>query len=897
MIRAKKIKIIKRYFPERKKNNINKIFLIFLLIFPFINNSVSGQNIDLNKKISISAKNKNLSEVLTEIETKTDLNFAFNNNEINASQKITIIARNKNVYQILNEIFGKLQIKYTVVEKQIVLKLNSPAFIEEKAENKFHESDKYTISGYIRNSATGEALIGASIYVKNQSTGTVSNSYGFYSLTLPANKYNLTFSYISQTDQTIYVNLAKDINYNVNLEEKNEKIEIVLVTTENKNDFEKHNPLKITDIYSKSLEKNINIAGENDLIKSLSSVSGINSRSDGSIMFSARGGNYDQNIIYLDEAPVYNPSHFLGFFSAISPDAINKISVYKSDFPENIGGRLSSVIDIKTNDGSKFKTGFSGKLSAATGSWTIDGPIVKNKISYFVSLRNSHLNAFLQNTSSSVKFYDFHIKLNARINRKNNIFFSLFHGYDLINLDLNAQNSEISWNNSTLSLRWNHLYSDKLFSNTTIYVGKYDYFMNFSAGDSTIWNSLIGEAGIKNDFTFYATPSNTIKFGFIVKSNAYNPGNLNKDFLGRITNAGSASEADLYFGNSQKISKKISFSYKIRIISRNNSGPTTIYSFDQNHQVSDTTQYGQGIYKSFLNSEPRLSFSYQIDSSFTSNISYSRNIQYEQMLSNSASPFTTLDVWMPSGINIPPQKAHQFTFGLIKKIYGLNISFETYYKKLINISDFPGHPNLLLNPLIEGEIRTGIGKAYGAEFTLGKNSGNFQFAYTYSYSRAINKIEDVNFNRNYPATYDKPHNLKLNLSYNNGKRSVFSVNWQYSSGMRYSSPTSFFYFNGYALPIYEEKNNAKLPDYHRLDVSVKFILNRNENSKYKHSLTFSIYNLYNKKNYIGINFSKIETDGKSFYVPSNYIGENQIVPTATYLTGIFPAISYQFEIR
>ncbi len=858
---------------------------------------MSGQNIDLNKKISLNSKNKSLSSVLSEIETKTDINFAFNNNEIDASQKISIIARNKNVSQILDEIFGKLQIKYTVIEKQIVLKINTPKVLDEKPDNIPVENQKFTISGYIRNSETGEALIGASVYVKDKSTGTISNAYGFYSLSLPQNKYNLNFSFIAHTSQTIFVNLAKNINYNVSLDENIQKIEIVLVTTENKSDFEKHNPLKITNIYSKSLEKNINIAGENDLIKSLSSVSGINSRSDGSIMFSVRGGNYDQNIVFIDEAPVYNPSHFFGFFSAISPEAINKISVYKSDFPENIGGRLSSVIDIKTKDGNKLKTGFSGKISPATGSWTIDGPIVKNKISYFVSLRNSHLNGLLQNTSSTVKFYDFHIKLNAQINRKNNIFLSLFHGYDLINLEINSQNSEISWNNSTMSLRWNHLYSDKLFSNTTIYVGKYDYFMNFFATDSIKWNSLIGEAGIKNDFTFYATPSNTIKFGFVLKNNAYNPGNLNNDFLGRITNAGNANEADLYFGNSQKISEKIFLTYKIRIINRNNKGPATIYLFDENHNVSDTSIFDSGVYKSFFNTEPRLSFSYKIDSSFISNISYSRNIQYEQMLSNSASPFTTLDVWMPSGINIPPQKAHQFTFGLIKKIYGLNVSVETYYKKLINIIDFPGHPNLLLNPLIESEIRTGTGKAYGLEVSAEKEKGNFQFVSSYSYSRAINKIKDVNNGRTYPSTFDKPHNLKLNLSYNNGKRSFFSVNWQYSSGMRYSSPTSFFYFNGYTLPIYENKNNAKLPDYHRLDISAKFILNKKENNKYKHSLTFSVYNLYNKKNYIGVNFSKIETDGNTFYVPSNFIEENEIIPTATYLTGIFPAISYQFEIR
>jgi len=883
----------------KKYRNTNiKILLIIILIFS-LSSFAYSQTINLNKKITIVAKNKSLKSVLTEIQKKADIKFSYNTQSINSDKKVTLIARKKTVKSILKNLFSGLNIEYIPVEKQIVLKkkFNIPKKkVLVKKEKK--ERKMFTISGYVRNDFDGEVLIGAGISLQNSFLGAMTNEYGFYSLTLPQGKYILNFSSVGFEDKQIEINLNSDKKISGKLKIDASEIEIVVVTEDNNADVFEKTPLKQTKLTNKMINSNVSLAGEADVVKSIQAIPGITSYGDGSVLFYVRGGEKDQNLIMIDDAPIYNPSHLFGFFSAIAPDAVNDMKIYKNNFPIKYGGRLSSLIDIKTKDGNLYKWGFSGKLSPLTGSYTIDGPIRKERSTLLLNLRRSHINMYIKKSNSEINFFDFHIKFKQKINRNNSIFFSLYSGEDMLKIEIPVLGSSaISWQNNAFSLRWNKLYNNKLFSNTTLYLSKYDYFLYYSVENDRYWNSFIGNLSLKNDFTYFPNPENKINFGISITSHFFNPGNLNNEFFGRPVYASDAIENVLYAGHDKKINQKININYGLRFVNWNNVGPSTVFSYDENYNVSDTTEYPKGTFNSFYDIEPQASISYAFSKTAVAKISYDRHIQHLQLLSNSVSPFTTLDVWMSSGVNIKPEKSHQFVAGFSKSFPEINFSSEIYYKSISNLIDYTDHANMLLNPYIEGELRFGKGYAYGFEFMMQKQKGNFNFYTAYSYSRTFATIKDVNSNQKFPAKHDKPHNINMNISYHKGKRWDFSANWVFASGMRYSSPTGFYNYNGYNIPIYSEKNNDKLPNYHRLDISAKLNLNIKESARYKHDFTFSIFNLYGRNNLIAVNFNKIETENGEFKVPGNLVSEQEFVPTSLSLLGFMPSISYSFSFR
>ncbi|MCF6366627.1 MAG: TonB-dependent receptor [Bacteroidales bacterium] len=872
--------------------NILILIPLFFLVF-----SASSQNINLKKKITIVAKNKPLKTVLDEIQSKTKIKFSYNTQAINAEKKVTLIARNKSVKNILKNLFAGLNIEFTPVEKQIVLK-KKHTIPEKKIIVKKETPKLFIVSGYIYNEYDGEILIGAGISLLNSYKGTMTNEYGFYSLSLPEGKYILNFSYIGFENKQIELNLNSDKKISQKLKLDASEIEIVVVTEDNNIDIFEKTPLKQIKLTNKMITSNVGLAGEADVVKSIQSIPGITSFGDGSVLFYVRGGNKDQNLIMIDDAPVYNPSHLFGFFSAIAPDAVKDIKIYKNNFPIKYGGRLSSLIDIKTKDGNLYKWGFSGKTTPFTGSYTIEGPIKKEKSTILINLRRSHINWLIKNSNTNINFYDFHIKFNRKFNRKNRLFFSMYKGKDFLTVQIPVFGTAgLSWQNNALSLRWNHLYSDKLFSNITLHTSKYDYFLYYSVENNNYWNSFIGNFSLRNDFTYFSNPENKINFGLNINTYFFNPGNLNNDFFGRSVYASDAIENILYFGHDKKFKNKININYGIRLISWNNIGPATIFSFDDNFRVSDTVNYPSGVFNTSFNLEPQASISYSFSKSFIAKISYDRHIQHLQLLSNSISPFTTLDVWMPSGPNIKTEKSHQFVAGINKYFSEINISTEVYYKTIQNLIDYDDHANMLLNPYIEGELRFGDAYSYGIEFLIQKQKGNFNFYSGYTYSRIFATVSGVNNGNKFPARHDKPHNLNINISYKTEKWWTFSMNWVFSSGMRFSSPTGFYYYRGYNLPVYAEKNNDKLPGYHRLDISAVLNLNKKETARYKHDITFSIFNFYGRNNIIAVNFNKIQTDKGNFQVPTNLISEKEIIPTSKYLLGFMPSIAYSFKFR
>ncbi len=877
-------------------------FIIFIIVFFIVAEGFSQDNLD--KKITIIAKNKTLKSVLNEISSKSGLFFSYNNQQINENQKITIVARNQKTRSVLNKLCAEIGLKYSVVEKQVILKPLTPK--KQKNNNKNNNNNhnksnnkknipKFTISGYVKDSSSNEVLIGATVIISDKKIAIATNSYGFYSISLPKGKYTIEFSFLGYEKKIENIYLNRNVNISKKLKLNIQELNIITISNKNVNSLsssllKKYN-LNSTDIINKPM-----LGGDYDAVRSLQSIPGINLFGEGSVMFNVRGGGKGQNAIYIDEAPVYNPSHLLGFFSAIAPQAINSIKVYKSGFPVQYGGRLSSFIDFRTKDGNMKKIGFAGIFSPLLSTFSVDGPIKKKSSSFFATLRHSNLNYLFKksNPNFSIVFRDIHLKYNKKIDRKNRIYVSFYSGYD----NIKASISSMRWKNTTFSLRWNHLFSDKLFSNSTFYTSKYDYNFYYSVPNNVFWNSNIKNIAFKNDFTYYFNTKHKFFFGFDSKFRKFDPGNLNygQYYLQRVW-ASNVFENVIFFGGEYRIKDKLSFNYGLRFNNWNNIGPTRIFTFDDQYNVSDTLDYGFEIFNSFNRPELRLSLLWLATKKSSFKLAFDNNLQFLHYISNSISPFTTLDVWLPASMNFEPQYSRQITAAYSLNLPEIFFAIETYYKKMYNQIDFSNQPDVFLNPYLRNQLRFGNLNAVGIEFLIEKQKGNFKFSTSYTLSRAIRQTVDLNNNNPYPAIWDKPHNFYTNIAWQTGDRTTLNASFFYISGNRFSSPTAFYYFQNYTVPVYEQKNNDKLPDYHRLDFSVKFRFNKNQNNRYEHFILFSIYNLYGRNNVISVNFNKIQTENGNFYVPSDYVSEREIMPTTLSLLGFIPTISYHFKFR
>ena len=894
----------KPIFYSFKMSGISFRFLIFLFFLLISNFSFSQ---DLNKKITIKVKNRPIVDILYEISEQEQIYFSYNPQIFPPGKKISIKAINIPISEILKVVLLNNGFDYSVVENQVVIKKQvvDQSGYEGKA---FLGHEKYTISGFVKERSTGEVLIGANIYARGTSQGTTSNSYGFYSLTLPEGNYRMICSYVGYNPVDNEIRLNNDTSMSLELDEAKTEIKEVEISAAGISSDPRNNQLSELSFSHGTLSQLPGFAGDLDIIRALQVVPGIQTFGDGSSLYYVRGGNSDQNLLMIDDVPVYNPSHLFGFFSAFSPDAINDVRIYKGDFPAKYGGKLSSVIDIKVKDGNMKQLGFSGNIGPYASSLTFEGPIVKDKASFFLSGRISTLNwltGFSKETASlDFLFYDLHAKLNYRINNRNRVLVTFYTGKDDFNQVTNSsyRTYGISWNNIVGTFRWNHVFNDRLFSNTTVNYSRYNYYLFISEQQDDYWNSTISNLTAKTDFTWYLNPGNTLKAGLEVTSHYSNPGNVTlvdgstQQVPPQVPKYHSM-EYDLYISNEQSIGKKILIRYGIRLSVWQDFGPATVYYFNVNHQVSDTVNYDPNkSYSTFFRPDPRISFQYSFNDRSFLKASYSRTSQFMQVLSNSTSPFTTLAVWAPAGPNIQPQTADQFALGYFRKISRsrLNFSAELYYKYCNNNIDYKDHANLLYNPLIEGELRFGKAWSYGMELMLRKAEGNFTGWIGYTFSRAFIKTNDVNGDKTYPAAYDRPNDICINLSYTLKEHWTFTANWIYLTGGAITTPIGFYYNNGSSVPLYGDKNNDRLPDYHRLDVSASYAFNKPGN-RYQHSLTLTLYNVYSRFNPFSVNFNKIMNENGEFVVPSNSDGSYQLIPTTISVAGMIPSINYQFK--
>ncbi|MHC1775112.1 MAG: carboxypeptidase-like regulatory domain-containing protein [Lentimicrobium sp.] len=753
---------------------------------------------------------------------------------------------------------------------------------------------RFTISGHMKDNKTGEELIGATIYIREIKTGTTTNVYGFYSISLIPGKYSILYSYVGYNSVEQTIELKENTSINIELATREHQLREVVITGERPDENIRKPEMSVVKMDIKTINRIPALMGEVDIIKAIQLLPGVQSTSEGSSGFSVRGGGPDQNLILLDEAIVYNASHLLGFFSVFNNDAIKDVVLYKGDIPASSGGRLSSLLDIRMKDGNQKTLSGAGGVGTISSRLTLEGPIVADRTSFLVAGRRTYVDIFLPFAKNKdirdnvLYFYDFNGKLNHRINDKNRIFLSGYFGRDVFSNDF----AGMSLGNQTGTFRWNHLFSQKLFSNFTLIQSAYDYELGTPEGNanSFVWKSKMQNQSLKGDFTWYAGPNHTIRFGTAVTRHTFDPGTAKGTgseslFTEYKLPRNYALEYGVYASNEQKVNEKILIKYGVRFSAFQNIGPGTIYNYDEDYNMTDSVAYTSGtIINTYHAFEPRLGVNYLLSNTASIKASYSRTVQYVHLAQNSTAG-TPLDLWFPSSPNVKPQKADQFAIGYFKNLKDNSIetSVEVYYKNMWDIIDFKDNAELLLNAELEGELRTGRGQAYGLELLARKNSGKLNGWVSYTLSASRRKIAEINNGNSYRAPYEKPHNIAIVLNYEFNERAVLSANWVYSTGAPVTFPTGRAVIGNVIVPIYSDRNAYRLPDYHRLDLSFSIKGKNKKERKWQGEWNFSVYNAYGRKNAWTINFVQDPANPGETYAEK------------TYLFSIIPAITYNFK--
>jgi hypothetical protein len=754
-----------------------------------------------------------------------------------------------------------------------------------------------TVSGYVRDAGSGEALIGATVFVKETVTGTSSNQYGFYSLSLKGARYLLEFRYLGYQTVQKTIELDKDVLLNIDLVPEYKSLDEVVITSERPDVNVRKAEMSISRLDMQTIKRIPALMGEVDVLKAIQMLPGVQPTAEGTSGFSVRGGGNDQNLILLDEATVYNASHLMGFFSVFNNDALRDVKLYKGDIPANYGGRLSSVLDVRMKEGNNKKFTATGGIGLISSRLTLEGPIGSEKTSFLVSGRRTYADLFFPLLpdsgvqKSKLYFYDFNLKLNHQINERNRLYLSAYTGRDLFG---QKGSSDAGFGNLTGTLRWNHLISNNVFSNLSAIVSRYDYSLQMKMGGSNyVWKSDMLDYTLKLDFNWFPNPKNEIKFGLsstyhdLNPCNAYIEGETSQ--LGFTLPKSYALEHGLYVSNEQKIGEKLIVKYGLRYTLFQNMGSATIYTYAKgypNYSVTDTTYYPSGkIFHTYHGPEPRLGLNYILNTRSSVKASYSRTIQNMQLASNSAGGMP-LDVWFPVSPNIKPQKANQYAVGYFRNFANnaVETSVETYYKQMIDVIDFKDNAQLLMNPQLEGEIRSGTAKAYGIELFVKKNNGRLNGWISYTYSKVIREIAEINNGNPYPSTYDKPNYINVILIYDVSKRVIFSTNWIYATGAPITFPVGSYMIDNTYGKYYSTRNGYRMRDYNRLDLSLTVKGKERPRKKWESEWVFSVYNAYGRHNDWMINFVQDTKNG------SKISAERWYLPFV-----FFPGITYNFK--
>lgn len=755
-------------------------------------------------------------------------------------------------------------------------------------------TERNSISGTIKDETNGEVLIGVSIYVRELKTGASSNSYGFYSLSVPKGQYTVDFTYTGYQTETKVIDFSSSTRLNIELKPSSNEIKEVVVTSKRKDANISSNVMGVNQLSVSTIKKVPALMGEVDLLKVVQMLPGVVSAGEGTSSFSVRGGGIDQNLIVLDEATVYNASHLMGFFSVFNNDAIKNMTLYKGDIPASYDGRLSSLLEVQMKDGNSKKFSGSGGIGLISSRLTLEGPIGSDKTTFIVSGRRTYVDMFLKLSSdkdisdNTLYFYDLNAKFSHRFNDKNRLFVSGYLGQDVFK----NKDAGFSFGNATVTTRWNHLFSQKLFSNFSFNYSNYNYKLESTPENGTgiEWKYFMKDISFKADFSWYIAPENTLKFGYNSTLHNLKPGNVS--FTNTTTNYEdynlpdiNAFEHAVYVSDELKVGNRLSAKAGLRLTGFSSIGKGTVYDFDANHNAVDSTIYKTGeIIKTYYRLSPRLGLNYRLNETSSFKASYARTYQFLQMASNSTAG-TPLDLWFTAGKNVKPQSCDQVALGYFRNFSDNKVegSVEVFYKKMENTIDFKDHADLILNSKLEGDLRFGHSHAYGAEFLLRKNEGRLTGWISYTYSRSERTIYGVNNDKQYLAPYDRPHTVYIVGSYDLNKRVSLGANFVYSTGQPITYPVGRMEVGGIVVPVYSDRNEYRMPDYHRMDVSLTLHPRDNSKSFWNGEWNFSIYNVYAHKNAWAINFVN-DSDNP-----------NGTKAEMTYLFTFVPSITYNFK--
>ena len=770
--------------------------------------------------------------------------------------------------------------------------------------------EKFTLSGTISDSNSNETLIGVNLFIPELKTGITTNEYGFYSITIPKGSYTIQISYMGYTSLEEKIVLEQNTKTNFKLFTTETTLKEVIIK-DNKSITDIRKPeMSVNKLSISAIKRMPVVLGEVDVLKSILLLPGVTNAGEGASGFNVRGGGADQNLILLDEATIFNSSHVFGFFSVFNPDAIKDLKLYKGGIPARFGGRAASVLDIYQKDGNSKKFSTNGGIGLISSRLLLEGPLVKDKGSFLIGGRSSYAHLFLKfsedQKDNAAYFYDLNTKLSYKINPNNNLFLSGYFGRDVFSL---ANSFTNIYGNSTLNLRWNHLFSNKLFSNLSLIYSDYYYgldldFVGFK------WDSGIKNYNIKYDFKNYISDRFKLNYGLNAIYYDFNPGIIKPSDSNSGINFSQldkkyAFEPAIYINADQELSSEFSISYGLRysLFYRLGQSDLNVYAnnnpvvfnpelqiYEKASPIGKTTFDKNEVMKSYNYLEPRFSAAYQLNDKQSIKASYNRMVQYLQLVSNTSSP-TPLDVWTPSDAFIKPQIADQVALGYFTNfkndLYSLEV--ETYYKKVQNRIDYIDGADLIANNALEQVILNGQMRSYGLEVMLKKNEGRLNGWISYTLSRSEQQtpgrtiIETgINNGQWYNSAYDKLHNLAVTSSYLLNEKWSFGANFALQSGQPVTYPNGQYQYLGITIPSYGLRNENRLPTYHHLDISTTLTPRKNNNRNWKGEWVFSIYNLYNRKNAAAINFRQ-----------NSDTGNNEAVKTSIF--GMVPAVSYNFK--
>jgi hypothetical protein len=766
-----------------------------------------------------------------------------------------------------------------------------------------------TISGYVRDRASGEALIGATVQVAGTSVGVATNAYGFYALSLTPGRYSLSIMYVGYKPLSITKDVAANETLQVELEENSEELDEIVISAEGGNSNVVSTQMSIAKLDPKLVKQIPAVLGEPDLIRALQLLPGVTAVADGAAGFNVRGGSADQNLILLDEATVYNSSHLLGLFSVANPDAIKSVTLYKGGIPARYGGRLSSVMDIRQREGNSKEFNGEAGIGLISARLLAEGPIVKDKSSFMVAGRRSYGDLFLPliDNKSTAYFYDLNAKVNYNINDRNQLFLSGYIGRDQFSLG-SIFNS--TWGNTAATLRWNHLFSQKLFANFSAIYSNYDYSLDqLTTGAQYNWISRIISRDAKADFSYNLGTKTNLAFGGEWKNYEFRPGDITpikgSTVKPRTLDNKYAIETGAYF-SIEHVMGPVTINAGIRHSSFARKGPQTLPVYENNQPVVYNVQIGRyenGVVvgstsrtssqriNTYSNWEPRLALTAITSSSSSIKASYNRMYQYLHLISNTTAPQPT-DLWVPSGNFIEPQMVDQYAIGFFKNLNGnkYEASIEGFYKDMNNLVDYVDGADLITNNTIETELLRGIGRGYGLEFLIRKKNGPLTGWVSYTLSKAERRVKGItesdpgiNGGQWYNANFDKPHNLSVVGSYQINKRWSLSSNFVITSGIPGTFPVGRYEYAGLVVPQFGFRNQERLPTYHRLDVSATVKGKKKRWKNGGHEWVFGVYNLYNRANATSIYFTE---DAEN---PGN------VKAFKSYLFGILPSVTYNFK--